>query len=41
MFWTLSLASHLEYALWPTTNAELIDFSIRSGALIAVIDTLL
>lgn len=40
MFWTLELASHLEDAPWPATKDELIDFSIRSGAPIEVIENL-
>ena len=38
MFWTLELASHLEDAPWPATKDELIDYSIRSGAPIEVVD---
>ena len=40
MFWTLELASHLEDAPWPATKDELIDYSIRSGAPIEVIENL-
>jgi hypothetical protein len=40
MFWTLDLASHLEDAPWPATKDELIDFSIRSGAPIEVVENL-
>ena len=40
MFWTLELASYLEDAPWPATKDELIDFSIRSGAPIEVIENL-
>lgn len=40
MFWTLELASHLEDAPWPATKDELIDFSIRSGAPIEVVENL-
>lgn len=40
MFWTLELASHLEEAPWPATKDELIDYSIRSGAPIGVIENL-
>lgn len=40
MFWTLDLASHLEDAPWPATKDELIDYSIRSGAPIEVIENL-
>ncbi len=40
MFWTLELASYLEDAPWPATKDELIDFSIRSGAPLEVIENL-
>jgi hypothetical protein len=40
MFWTLELASYLEDAPWPSTKDELIDFSIRSGAPVEVIENL-
>ena len=40
MFWTLELASHLEEAPWPATKDELIDYSIRSGAPIEVVENL-
>ncbi len=40
MYWTLELASYLEDAPWPATKDELIDFSIRSGAPIEVIENL-
>ena len=40
MFWTLELASYLEEAPWPATKDELIDYSIRSGAPIEVIENL-
>ena len=40
MFWTLELASHLEDAPWPATKDELIDYAIRSGAPIEVIENL-
>ena len=40
MYWTLELASHLEDAPWPATKDELIDYSIRSGAPIEVIENL-
>ena len=38
MFWTLELASHLEEAPWPATKDELIDYAIRSGAPIEVVE---
>ena len=40
MYWTLELASKLEDAPWPATKEELIDFSIRSGATLEVIENL-
>ncbi len=40
MYWTLDLASHLEDAPWPATRDELIDFAIRSGAPVEVIENL-
>ncbi len=40
MFWTTELASHLEDAPWPATKDELIDYAIRSGAPIEVIENL-
>ena len=40
MFWTLELASYLEEAPWPATKDDLIDFGIRSGAPVEVIENL-
>ena len=40
MYWTLELAAALEDAPWPATKDELIDFAIRSGAPIEVIENL-
>src|SRR5436190_22727886 len=40
MFWTLELASYLEDAPWPASKDELIDYSIRSGAPIEVVENL-
>jgi Protein of unknown function (DUF2795) len=40
MYWTIELASSLEEAPWPATRDELIDFAIRSGAPIEVIENL-
>jgi len=40
MFWTLELASYLEDAPWPATKNELIDYAIRSGAPIEVVENL-
>ena len=40
MYWTLELASKLEDAPWPATKQELIDFAIRTGAPMEVIENL-
>ena len=40
MFWTLELASHLEDAPWPATKDELIDYAIRSGCPITLVENL-
>jgi len=40
MYWTLELAQHLEDAPWPATKDELIDYAIRSGAPLEVIENL-
>ena len=40
MFWTLELASKLEDAPWPATKYELIDYAMRSGAPLEVIENL-
>ena len=40
MYWTLELASKLEDAPWPATKDELIDFCVRSGAPMEVIENL-
>ena len=40
MYWTLELASYLEDAPWPSTKDELIDFAIRNGSPIEVIENL-
>ena len=40
MYWTLNLPLTLEDAPWPATKDELIDFAIRSGAPIEVIENL-
>ena len=39
MYWTLELASKLEDAPWPANKDELIDFAIRSGAPMEVVET--
>jgi len=40
MIWTLELASYLDDAPWPATKAELIDYAIRIGAPMQVIQNL-
>lgn len=40
MYWTLELASYLEDAPWPATRDELIDYAIRSGAPLELIENL-
>ncbi|MEX0811057.1 MAG: DUF2795 domain-containing protein [Chitinophagales bacterium] len=40
MYWTLELASHLEDAPFPSMKDELIDYAIRSGAPVEVIENL-
>jgi Protein of unknown function (DUF2795) len=40
MYWTIELASHLEEAPWPASRDELVDFCIRSGAPLEVIENL-
>ena len=40
MYWTLELASKLEDAPWPATKEELIDFAIRSGSPLEVVENL-
>ena len=40
MYWTLELASKLEDAPWPATKEELIDYAIRSGAPLEVVENL-
>ena len=40
MYWTLELASKLEDAPWPASKDELIDYAIRSGAPMDVIENL-
>ena len=39
-YWTLELASKLEDAPWPATKDELIDYAMRSGAPLEVIENL-
>jgi len=40
MYWTLELASYLEEAPFPSEKDDLIDFAIRSGAPVEVIENL-
>lgn len=40
MYWTLELATKLEDAPWPATRDELLDYAIRSGAPMEVIENL-
>ena len=40
MYWTLELASKLEDAPWPATKEELLDYAIRSGISLEVIENL-
>jgi hypothetical protein len=40
MYWTLELASYLEDAPWPATKDELIDFAMRAGAPLEVVENL-
>ena len=40
MYWTLELAHHLEDAPWPATRDELIDYAVRSGAPLEVMENL-
>ena len=40
MYWTLELASFLSDAPWPASKEELIDFAMRTGAPLEVIENL-
>lgn len=40
MYWTLELVSYLDDAPWPATKDELIDYAIRSGAPMEVVENL-
>ena len=40
MYWTLELASYLEDAPLPASKDELIDFAIRTGAPLEVVENL-
>lgn len=40
MYWTLQLAIQLDDAPWPATKLELIDYALRSGLEMQVIENL-
>ena len=40
MYWTLELDSYLSDAPWPANKDELIDYSIRTGAPLEVVENL-
>ena len=40
MYWTLELAQYLSDAPWPATKDELIDYAIRTGATLEVVENL-
>ncbi|CAI8310485.1 MAG: hypothetical protein CNE98_06845 [Bacteroidetes bacterium MED-G17] len=40
MYWTLELANYLVDAPWPATKDELIDYAIRTGAPLEVVENL-
>ena len=40
MIWTMELASYLEDAPWPATKEELIDYAVRTGTPIEVLENL-
>lgn len=40
MIWTLELASYLDDAPWPATKEELIDYAVRTGAPLEVVQNL-
>ncbi len=40
MYWTLELANYLSDAPWPATKDELIDYAIRTGAPLEVVENL-
>ncbi len=40
MYWTLELASYLSDAPWPATKNELVDYAIRTGAPLEVVENL-
>ena len=40
MYWTLELAQYLRDAPWPANKDELIDYAIRTGAPLEVVENL-
>ena len=40
MYWTLELASYLSDAPWPANREELIDYAMRTGAPMEVVENL-
>jgi hypothetical protein len=40
MYWTLELASKIEDAPWPATKDELLDYALRTGAPMEIIENL-
>ena len=40
MYWTLELAYYLSDAPWPATKDELIDYAIRTGSPLEVVENL-
>jgi hypothetical protein len=40
MYWTLEQAGYMDDAPWPATKDELLDYAIRSGGSIEVIENL-
>ena len=40
MYWTLELAQYLSAAPWPANKDELIDYAIRTGAPLEVVENL-
>jgi hypothetical protein len=40
MIWTLELAAYLDDAPWPATKEELVDYAVRTGAPLQVLQNL-
>jgi len=40
VIWTMDLASYLDDAPWPATKEELVDYAIRTGAPVEVVENL-